>query len=344
MKFDFIIGNPPYNDEFGGTGDNKTYAAPVYNQFMDATYSLADVVELIHPARFLFNAGSTPKAWNEKMLADEHLQILHYVAESKDVFANTKIRGGLCVSYHDARRTYDPIRVFTPYPLMNSVTKKVLGSDGFESITPIMFIQNRFDLDALYKDYPEYKSLIGSDGKDRRFETGIFEKIPIFTEKKKNDDDIKVYGVIKKKRLFRYFPQKYTDMNHENIKSYKIVIMKSNGEGVFGETLASIDILEPYVAYTRSYIGIGSFDNEEDARRCKKYLKTKFLRAMLDVKKVTQDNPIDTWICVPMQDFSSTSDIDWSKSIKEVDAQLYAKYGLGEEEIGFIESQVKEMA
>ena len=107
------------------------------------------------------------------------------------IFANTKIRGGLCVSYHDSRRTYDPIRVFTPYPLMNSVTRKVLGSEGFENITPIMFIQNRFDLEALYKDYPEYKALIGSDGKDRRFETGIFEKIPIFTEEKQNDDDIK---------------------------------------------------------------------------------------------------------------------------------------------------------
>lgn len=64
--FDYVIGNPPYQEEFGGSGENKTYGAPVYNQFMDAVYSVSDKVELIHPARFLFNAGSTPKAWNKK--------------------------------------------------------------------------------------------------------------------------------------------------------------------------------------------------------------------------------------------------------------------------------------
>ena len=68
MKFDYVIGNPPYQDET--LGDNGTYAPPVYNLFMDETYKVADKVELIHPARFLFNAGSTPKAWNQKMLED----------------------------------------------------------------------------------------------------------------------------------------------------------------------------------------------------------------------------------------------------------------------------------
>lgn len=66
MKFDFAIGNPPYQDN--AIGENDTYAPPVYNKFLDAAYAVADSVEMIHPARFLFNAGSTPKAWNEKML------------------------------------------------------------------------------------------------------------------------------------------------------------------------------------------------------------------------------------------------------------------------------------
>lgn len=71
--FDYVIGNPPYQEEFTADG-NKSYAAPVYNDFMDAAYDVADKVELIHPARFLFNAGSTPKAWNQKMLSDEHFK------------------------------------------------------------------------------------------------------------------------------------------------------------------------------------------------------------------------------------------------------------------------------
>ena len=71
MKFDFVIGNPPYQDET--LGENKGYAPPIYHLFLDGAYKVADKVELIHPARFLFNAGSTPKAWNQKMLSDPHL-------------------------------------------------------------------------------------------------------------------------------------------------------------------------------------------------------------------------------------------------------------------------------
>lgn len=92
MKFDYIIGNPPYQE--GTEGDNKTYAKPIYDRFLDAAYQLGNVVEMIHPARFLFNAGSTPKAWNKKMLNDEHLKVLWYEADSKKVFSNTDIKGG----------------------------------------------------------------------------------------------------------------------------------------------------------------------------------------------------------------------------------------------------------
>ena len=75
-----------------------------------------------------------------------------------------------------------------------------------------------------------------------------------------------------------------------------------------------------------------------------KYLKTKIARALLGVKKATQHNPKSVWKYVPLQDFTSSSDIDWSKSIHEIDLQLYKKYGLNQEEIDFIEKNVKEMA
>lgn len=316
MKFDFIIGNPPYNEESGATGENETFAPPIYHFFIDSVYGIADKVELIHPARFLFNAGSTPKAWNQKMLNDNHLTILHYEGESKNVFSNTKIRGGICISYHNSKYNYGAIEVFTPYAALNSVTNKIRNREDFKGISTIMYIQNRFDLDALYNDYPEYKSVIGSKGKDRRFETGIFEKIPIFLEDRKNYDDIAVYGVIKKKRVFRYFPKKYTDLNHENLEKYKVVTMKSSGEGVFGETMAPFDVLEPWEGFTRSFISFGSFDTRIEAQNCRKYIMTKFARALLYVKKATQDNPIDTWIYVPLQDFTPASDIDWSKSME----------------------------
>ena len=75
-----------------------------------------------------------------------------------------------------------------------------------------------------------------------------------------------------------------------------------------------------------------------------KYIKTKFARTLLDVLKVTQDNDRGVWKYVPLQDFTPSSDIDWSKSIHEIDLQLYRKYGLSAEEIEFIETHVKEMA
>ena len=72
-------------------------------------------------------------------------------------------------------------------------------------------------------------------------------------------------------------------------------------------------------------------------------MKSKFARTMLGILKITQDNPKDKWQKVPLQNFTANSDIDWTKSIPEIDQQLYAKYGLTAEEIGFIESMVKPM-
>ena len=75
----------------------------------------------------------------------------------------------------------------------------------------------------------------------------------------------------------------------------------------------------------------------------KEYVKTKFARAMLGVLKITQDCPAPKWKYVPLQDFTSKSDIDWTKSVHEIDLQLYKKYGLSKEEKDFIETHVKEM-
>ena len=98
--FNYVIGNPPYQQEFTKDG-NKTYAAPVYNEFMDAVDEVSEKVELIHPARFLFNAGSTPKAWNQKMLNDPHFKVEKYVEDATQVFPNTDIKGGVAVTYRD---------------------------------------------------------------------------------------------------------------------------------------------------------------------------------------------------------------------------------------------------
>ena len=90
-------------------------------------------------------------------------------------------------------------------------------------------------------------------------------------------------------------------------------------------------------------MSVGCFDSKKEAEALLKYIKSKFARTLLGILKTTQDNPPEKWKFIPLQDFTSASDIDWSKSVSEIDRQLYRKYGLSQDEIDFIESHVKEM-
>lgn len=205
-----------------------------------------------------------------------------------------------------------------------------------------MYLQNRFDLNALYEDYPEAKGIISSDGKERRIVTSSFNKLPVFKEQG-DEDSVRILGLAGvNKRTYKWIKRKYIEDNG-NLGQYKVVLPKSNGSGAIGEVLSTPLIGEPLIGYTQSFIGIGSFDCRETAEAVLKYVKSKFARALLGVLKITQDNPPEKWKYVPLQDFTSASDIDWSKPIPDIDRQLYAKYGLDEDEIEFVESHVKEM-
>jgi len=340
MKFDAIVGNPPY--QIMATGDANG-SDPIYHLFIDTACKLGEKVSFIHPARFLFNAGKTPKDWNEKMLNDEHYKVVQYWANSGDVFPTVDIKGGVAVTYWDKNKTFEKIGTFTSYPELNGIKKKAAPTEEINSLMSIMYNQTNFDLDVLLKEHPDYIKGIGSGGKDRRLEKNIFDKIPLFTEEKSNEDDIKILGVIKNKRSYRFIPRKYLDISHENLMKYKVLVPRSNGSGAIGEVLSTPILGEPILGYTRTFLGIGAFDSKEEAGNALKYVRTKFARTMLGILKITQDNPIETWRLVPLQNFKTNSDIDWSKSIPEIDKQLYKKYGLSAEEISFIESKVREM-
>ena len=126
------------------------------------------------------------------------------------------------------------------------------------------------------------------------------------------------------------------------LKTYNVSLPESNGVGAF-DVFSSPIITIPNIGVTDTFISLGAFNNTNEATNLLKYVKTKFLRALLGVKKVTQHNPKDTWEFVPLQDFTDRSDIDWSKSVAEIDQQLYRKYNLNNSEIAFIESMIKPM-
>jgi Eco57I restriction-modification methylase/Type III restriction enzyme, res subunit len=337
LKFDVVVGNPPYQD-----ANEKTSDSSIYHLFMDLSYKISDKVVLITPARFLFNAGKTPKSWNEKMLNDEHFKIEYYNSKSRDVFPDIDLKGGIVISFRDKKQKFDKIGVFSKFEEFNFILQKVIKLLDFRSIESQVYTQNKFDLDSLYKDYPALKKIIGSDGREKRLTTSIFGQLPIFTEEKTSKDDLYILGLINNVRTYRYAPLKYIE-KHRNLTNYKVILPKSNGTGAFGEVLSTPLIGKPLVGFTQSFISIGSFDTKIEAESCLKYIQSKFMRAMLGALKVTQDNNKDVWRFVPLQNFTSDSDINWSKSIKEIDQQLYAKYKLTNKEIDFIETMIKPM-
>ena len=337
MKFDAIVGNPPYQESTDKTSDK-----PVYHLFLDTAFNISDKVTFITPGRFLFNAGKTPKEWNNKVLSDGHFKVVWYKANSTDVFPNVDIKGGVAVTFRNAKEEYGAIGIYSQFQELNSIIEKVLSFNGFENIQSLIYLQNKFDLKALYVDYPLLKEKIGSKGTEKRLTTSIFGLTEIFSDSSTSGNDVKILGLINNNRVEKFVNRKYL-LSNENMMKYKVIIPKSNGSGAIGEVLSTPVIGQPVIGHTQSFISIGAYDTEAEAMATLKFVKTKFARCMLGTLKVTQDNNPSTWANVPLQDFTPNSDIDWSKSIPEIDKQLYAKYGLTDDEIAFIEEKIKPM-
>lgn len=336
MKFDIIIGNPPFHEETKGNNKDK----PLYHYFYDLSFELADIVSFITPGRFLFDAGLTPKKWNKKMLSNEHITVEHYEQKSENIFPNNDIMGGLAILLYDRNRIVEPINNFVIFKALENVLKKVKKLP-FKPLTKIYYGMSSYKIKAEFLDKFPGK-------KDKKLDANIFSKFPEIFHETKTDSDISIYGRKDNQRVYRYVSRDIIE-NHPNLNKYKVFIPKSNGCGAIGEVTSTVLIGEPLVSepligHTETFISFGAFDNKTEAENLLKYIKSKFARAMLGIRKITQDNATQAvWKYVPLQDFTENSDIDWTKSISEIDQQLYKKYGLSKEEINFIEEKVAPM-
>jgi hypothetical protein len=340
-KFDVVIGNPPYQEEAQGGGKRDS---PIYHRFMDAAYEVGNRVVLITPARFLFNAGFTPKAWNEKMLADEHLTVPHYVANSDELFPGTDIKGGVAVTFRDQATAGTPLGTFTKYPELNDILHKVAARGGASIESHVTTGRSFRYTQRMHEENPQASGLMSSDAQ-YQVSTNAFEHVAFLFHDEHPDDGheyVRVFGRFQGSRVFRWIRRDYFD-GPDSLSKFKVALSKVNGSGALGEVLVNPVVLDPDVGATYTFITIGAFDTRGEADACRKYISTKFARAMLGVRKVTQDNKRHVWKYVPLQDFTSASDIDWSRSIAEIDAQLYAKYSLDATEIDFIEDRVTPM-
>ena len=341
MKFDAIVGNPPYQIMATGEANGSD---PIYHLFIDAACKLGEKVSFIHPARFLFNAGKTPKDWNEKMLNDEHYKVVQYWANSGDVFPTVDIKGGVAVTYWDKNKTFAKIGTFVAYDELRTILKKVLESN-FKTFADLVYTRTLYRFtDVLYKENPWAESR-PSKGHLYDMSSNALDMFPeLFFDEKPNDgkEYAKIYGLANKKRSYKWIKKSYVKIP-DNFDFYKVLVPAANGSGAIGEVLSTPVIGQPVIGHTETFLSVGKFNTQEEAENCMKYIKTKFARAMLGTLKITQHNIQETWLNVPLQDFTTNSDIDWSKSVSEIDKQLYKKYGLSKDEIEFIESKVREM-
>lgn len=342
VKIKAVVGNPPYQEE-----GESTRKAPIYHLFYDAAFKLSPIVSLITPGRYLFKAGQTPAEWMDRMLADPHFKVVDYFQKSNEVFPTVDIKGGVAIGLRNANKEFGAIGFFSEFPQLVSIMDKVgIHKDfvrGAFSETVSSQGIYRFS-DLALTEVPRIYEVQGK-GTAAKITSNAFENLTeifVDSEDKLSDKGVQIMGRIKGYRETRWINAKYLQPC-DFLNYYNVFVPEANGTGAIGEVLSTPVIGVPVIGHTDTFLSIGKFASAEEASACLKYVKSKFARCLLGTLKATQHNPKDTWANVPMQDFTANSDIDWSKSIEEIDIQLYAKYNLSKDEIAFIESMIKPM-
>ena len=339
-SFNAVVGNPPYQDS-----SINNHSASIYHKFIDVAYNIADYATLITPGRFLFGVGDTPEDWNHKFMEDKRFKVVEYQSDSKIYFPSVEIKGGVAITLCDTKNEPGPIGTYSAHEELRSILK-ILAKKEESKFSSIIYTPATYKLSS--KAFSDNAWLSQVVGKEKRLRTNIFEKAAkLFeSEQPKSSDYVMIVGLDDSlKRIYRWIHKEYIAPNI-NCEKYKVIVPEANGSGKIGEQLASPFVLGPNTGHTETFISIGSFSTEKEAIAALKYICTKFVRILLATKKVTQHTLPDVWDNIPIQNFTKSSDIDWSKNISEIDQQLYKKYGLdkpteeGYDLVKFIEESV----
>lgn len=342
MKFGAVVGNPPYQVE--GASTRK---APIYHIFYDLAFVLAPKVTLITPGRFLYKAGQTPSEWMDKILEDPHFKVVRYFQKTSDVFPSVDIKGGVVITYRDSNKNFGKIGFFSEFKELASILEKVKSHNEI-NICGIISSRGMYKFsDEMFKDFPQAKDIQGK-GSGLQITPNSFEQMPfVFKETGNEKECYQILGRIGSKREYRWIKKEYVQPN-DYLMTYNVFVPEANGTGAIGEVLSTpvigVPVIGvPVIGHTDTFLSIGKFADAQEASACLNYVKTKFARCLLGTLKATQHNPRDTWANVPLQDFTTSSDINWSASVADIDQQLYRKYGLSADEIAFIEKMIKPM-
>lgn len=334
MKFDVIVGNPPYQLNTGGSIESQ--ALPIYQKFIIQSKKLNPRYTLmIIPSRWM-NGGFGLDDFRDEMLNDHNIRVLYDFIDANDCFAGISLSGGVCYFLrdrdneglcniytnkgnnqvsHSKRYLLEP--GFSTYIRFNealSILKKVkkLGEDSFDKLVS--------PRDPFGLNYYE-------NGSERMFKK--FSPV-------KGNNDCEIYYFGWQRTGIQYANKSYITTRKDSVHKYKVFISKANGAA--SNKIPYTVLSKPFVAKPGSicnmtYLMIGPFDSYEEANNVEKYIATKFFRFLVSMKKNTQNALKKVYELVPMQDFTK----EWN------DETLYQKYGLNAEEIEVIESMIKPM-
>lgn len=258
MKFDAVVGNPPYQEE-----TDATRKPPIYNYFYDMAFELAPIATLVTPARFLFDAGQTSKEWNRKMLSDEHFKVIRYFENSKDVFDTVDIKGGVAITYHDSNTNFGAIDIFTAYSELNEIISKVKHMCE-PTMDTIISARGTYRTTNIFNaDYPDAIERLGK-GTGNMLVSNFFEKVPEAIANETNEPCLRILCRVGGKRSICNILKKYIQPN-KFIDKYNVASPEANSNGRFGERLTVGELLSPEEGATDTFISLGAFDTKFEA-------------------------------------------------------------------------------
>ncbi|MBR2336656.1 MAG: Eco57I restriction-modification methylase domain-containing protein [Clostridia bacterium] len=340
MVFDAIVGNPPYQEAVSSSDSNRSLSRQLFPEFMKASILLKPkYASLITPSRWFAGEAQDGSfiSLREFIQSNNHIKKITHFPVGNDVFDNVVIKGG--VSYYLYEEGYVGEVSFS-----NSRNGVLITQDRplFEEGLDII-ISNSDDVELISKVTKEGFVSLTTITKGRNA-FGIIGKPEVL---RKIIHKEKFVGAVKlqcKNEEIYWVEAKEIIKNEDLMRKYKVFISKSAGDpSKDAKVIGRAYVGEPFSACSDSLIPIGDFDNLLEAENLRKYLSTKFLRYIVSILKVSQNVTQIVYKFVPMQDFTAHSDIDWTKSVAEVDQQLYRKYNLSAEEIAFIEEKIKPM-
>ena len=342
MKINAIVGNPPYQVMNDGAGAS---ASPVYNYFVDISKRLLPQhISLVMPARW-FAGGRGVDEFRKTMLSDKRLSLIHDFFDARACFSNVEIKGGImyfrwdkdyCGNCHIVSHAQDGTVSIANRPLIMPGLDSFIRHNEAVSIVEKVRLKTTITFDSIVSSRDPF-------GLDVRAAGTYIQVKPKFTLFKNKATDVAYYYFGWRKDGVGYLDIEKVNEGHSFIESPKLFIPCAWGNGRIGE-----DRLKPFVPEHRSvcfetYLMVGPFDTWAEVENAEKYINTKFFHLLVAPLKISQHATQSVYKLVPLQDFTSSSDIDWGKSVSEIDQQLYVKYGLSEDEISFIESMIKPM-